>query len=413
VSLLLSASGTAHAYSVLTHEQLVDLSWKPTIVPILLSRYPSLTAAQLNRAHAYAYGGCAIQDLGYYPSGNKFFSNLTHYVRSGDFVQSLFRNARNANELAFAIGSLSHYFGDNIGHSQAINTAVALAFPNLRAKYGPSVSYAEGKTAHVRVEFAFDVNQITKQHLAPSRYLRSVGLDVPRGQLATAFYETYGLSIGEILGLYSTMLRIYRFGARSFLPAVAYAEALLHRGSFPPDIPGPDLDLYGRHVAQLAIEADWDHYRRKKPPLRTYMLAALIVILPKVGPIRMLSIKVPTPETERNFIASANVSTASLSGALEQFKTLHPIVITNRDLDTGGPVTPGSYSLTDETYAELLARLTKDPARRVPAGLKAEILSYYSDPSAPISTKRHRSQWTQVQGQLGLLARMPEIAEPK
>jgi len=116
----------ASGYSLLTHEQLIDLTWKDSIVPLLLSRYPNLTHAELDRARAYAYGGCVIQDIGYYPFGDQSFSNLTHYVRSGDFVVNLFRNAHDANELAFAIGALSHYIGDSIGHSEATNLAVPL-----------------------------------------------------------------------------------------------------------------------------------------------------------------------------------------------------------------------------------------------------------------------------------------------
>src|SRR5215469_8421276 len=138
----------AASYSLLTHEQLIDLTWTDSIVPLLLSRYPNLTPADLNVARAYAYGGCVIQDIGYYPFGDQSFSDLTHYVRSGDFVVNLFRNAHDANELAFAIGALSHYIGDSVGHSQATNIAVPIEFPQLRAKYGNSVSYAEGRPEH-------------------------------------------------------------------------------------------------------------------------------------------------------------------------------------------------------------------------------------------------------------------------
>ena len=170
----------AAAYSLLTHEQIIDLTWQDSIVPLLLSHYPNLTPAELNRARAYAYGGCVIQDIGYYPFGDQFFSDLTHYVRTGDFVLALFRNAHNANELAFAAGALSHYVGDSYGHSEATNRAVALQFPKLAKRYGPSVNYAEGKHQHVQVEFAFDIDQIAKHHLAPLGYLRHIGIKVPR-----------------------------------------------------------------------------------------------------------------------------------------------------------------------------------------------------------------------------------------
>ena len=89
-------------YSVQTHQELIDLAWKQSIRPLLLKRFPTLTEAQLQEAHGYAYGGCAIQDFGYYPFGNKFFSDLTHYVRSGDFVVSLLRNANTPDDITAA-----------------------------------------------------------------------------------------------------------------------------------------------------------------------------------------------------------------------------------------------------------------------------------------------------------------------
>src|SRR4051812_48135591 len=158
--LCLLSARPAGGYSLLTHEQLIDLTWDASIVPLLKSRYPTITAEQLEKARAYAYGGCVIQDIGYYPFGDAFFSDLTHYVRSGDFVVNLFRNAQNANELAFAVGALSHYIGDNVGHATATNLAVPVEFPKLADRYGRSVNYAQGAHQHVRVEFAFDVNEI-------------------------------------------------------------------------------------------------------------------------------------------------------------------------------------------------------------------------------------------------------------
>jgi len=433
--ILIASSQPAYAYGVLTHHHLIDEAWHSIIVPILQSRYPSLTPQQLRRAHAYAYGGCIIQDLGYYPFSNSFFSELTHYVRTGDFVRSLFSNAHNADELAFAIGALTHYVGDTLGHSQATNRAVALCFPKLRAKYGPSVNFGQDQVAHSRVEFAFDINQVTKRRLAPSRYLRYIGLRVPRRQLTAAFYETYGFQVSDVIGLYRPAVRTYRFGARSFLPGLAYAEAVLHHDGFPPDSPGPQLDLFERRVAELSREADWDRYRRK-PGVRTHLLAALIFILPKIGPIKMLAIKGPTVDTERMYIDSVNLSTATLRLLLRRVlaadgspgvidgnpvgarrgryaRTFPTSLLPNRDLDTGERVVPGGYALTDQAYAKLLAKVTEHPETPVPAVVKQDILKYYSDPSAPISTKRNKKQWARVQQQLQLLTRIPSRAEPE
>jgi len=450
VTLLAIASRPAEAYGLLTHHQLVDQSWNSAIVPILLSRYPQLTPDQLKRAHAYAYGGSVIQDLGYYPFSNAFFSDLTHYVRSGDFVRSLFRNSHDAYELAFAIGALTHYFGDAIGHSQATNPSVAEAFPKLGAKYGSSVNYAQGKNAHGQVEFAFDINQASKRRLAPYDYISSIGLEIPWDQIAAAFHETYGFAIQDILGHYGNALRSYRFGTRRFIPEFTYAEALLHHRRFPDDTPGPEFDSFMQRTAQLAQEAEWGRYR-KNPGAGTHLLAGLIVIMPKVGPIKMLAIKGPTAQAEARYIESTNLSTTALALALRQLGvdharditdremaeairsentvitgagraeaavpayrsgvTLPASLVPNRDLDTGRRVTPGGYPLTDATYARLLARVTRDPAQAIPEGLKQDILQYYAEPEAPISTKRNPKRWAELERQLQILATMPVDAQ--
>ncbi len=233
---LLFAGRPAGAYSLLTHEQLIDLTWQSSIVPLLRSRYPGITPEALEKARSYAYAGCVIQDIGYYPFGQEFFSNLTHYVRSGDFVVFLFRDAKNANELAFAIGALSHYIGDSIGHAEATNRAVPVEFPKLEAKYGRVVNFAEDEHAHVQTEFAFDINEIAHHRLAPVHYLRHVGLNVPQEQLATAFYDTYGLSESFSRAHFQKVnVGGFRFAVRSLIPRVAYALTVLHRDRMPAD----------------------------------------------------------------------------------------------------------------------------------------------------------------------------------
>ena len=370
VALLLSSVHSTRAYSVLTHEQLIDLTWQASIRPLLLSRYPGLTPSQLLEAHAYAYGGCAIQDLGYYPGGSEFFSDLTHYVRAGDFVTALFRNAHNANELAFAVGALSHYVGDTVGHPRATNRAVPIEYPKLDQKYGPVVSYAEAKHAHVQVEFAFDINEIANHRFAPSAYLKHVGLAVPTDQLALAYYETYGLGDKNSSKRGRITLRGYRFAVRRLLPRVAYAENVLHRKRFPPDTPGPDVDRLKQELAQADFENGWNQYRRT-PGIGTYSLAALIFVLPKLGPLKILAIKGPTPETENDYVRSVNAAILELRRQITRMG-LGGRALANRDLDTGAPVQPGGYPLTDKTYAELLREITRSTAP-IPAALKGAL----------------------------------------
>lgn len=424
----------ATAYSLLTHQQLIDLTWQDSIVPLLKSQYPNLTQADLDRARAYAYGGCVIQDMGYYPFGDGFFSNLTHYVRTGDFVIALLRNAQNANELAFAAGALSHYIGDSFGHSQATNLAVALEFPQLAARYGRSVNYAEGRRQHVQVEFAFDIDQIAKHRLAPLGYMRHIGIKVPEKQLALAFYQTYGITEDFSVGnRHKFNVGTYRFATRTFIPRIAYAVTLLHRKHEPAETDTPDAVEIETESAEAAKLYDWAAFH-KRATIETHLLAGVLWVLPKVGPLSMVAVKGPTPATEADYMHSVVSSTSAMRAQLARFTPpearlastaghayplaqLEPLdpehPLPNRDLDTGQVVKPGGYLLTDETYAGLLEKLTSAPDKPIPPGIKADVQAYYSDPNAPIATKQHADQWQKVQEELKILAAMPTSAAQK
>lgn len=400
VLLLLAVSQPAGGFSVLTHEQLIDLTWAGTIQPLLLHRYPGLTPAQLRDARAYAYGGCVIQDLGYYPFGKPIFSNLLHYVRTGDFISALFRESKGPNDVAFAIGALSHYYGDTLGHPEAINLAVGKAFPSLAAKYGSNVNYAEGKHQHVRAEFAFDIDDITKHRLAPERYLNRIGFAVPVPLLARAFYDTYGLDLAKVLGTDHPTLRGYRYSVRTLLPRVAYAETLLYRKRFPADVPSPALEQLNQQITALATADDWDAYRHHAG-FGTHILAGLIFILPKVGPLSDLSLRGPTPSAEQDYL-NALMHTAD---ALRQMlnRASKPDGVPNLDLDTGDQVYPGTYSLEDYTYVDLLHQMTRDPDSPIPFGVKRDLLAYFADLAKVRYIQNKPKKLAQVQTDLPIL----------
>jgi hypothetical protein len=445
--LLLVPQPTAHAYSLLTHEELIDLTWQDSIVPLLLARYPGLTAAQLQEAHAYAYGGCVVQDIGYYPFGDQLFSDLTHYVRSGDFVVNLFRNAHTPDELAFAVGALSHYIGDSIGHPEAVNISVPIEFPQLRRKYGPVVNYAEGKHQHVQTEFAFDIDQLAHERMAPLKYERMIGLRVPMTQLSEAFYQTYGVT--DFAGYHGSKwlnVREYRFAVRSFIPHIAFAVTLLHRRDEPVGLDTPDTLLIKQEIDAVSAAERWPSYR-EHVRMKSRLLAALLFILPKVGPLAMVNVKGPTQQTEALYMRSVTLSAAALRSSLHRFTPRRPPIasavsgrampapnaplpvddrrerrqehndpmhpLPNRDLDTGHVVLPGGYPLTDSTYATLLHRLTRHPNQSIPPGIVHDIQAYYANLDAPITTKRHPKRWADVLADLKTLSAMPQSTAPQ
>src|SRR5215469_43315 len=449
--LLLFAAVPAFSYSLLTHEQIIDLTWDDSIVPLLLSRYPNLTPQQLDEARSYAYGGCVIQDIGYYPFGQASFSNLTHYVRSGDFVVNLLRDAHDANELAFAIGALSHYIGDSIGHPLATNLGVPVEFPRLGQEYGKSVNYAEGKRQHVQTEFAFDIDEIAHHRVAPVHYLRHIGMQVSMRQLTLAYYQTYGIS-PDFSGTRGHRINVsaYQFAVRGFIPRIAYALTILHRHGEPSDATTAEAIALHSEIATMATENNWASYRRHAG-IGTWTLAGIIFIVPKVGALKLLAVKGPTPQTEAEYVHSLAESVAAMRRMLALFtppdkrrdpppvpdgsaSAQHPSTelqksphskavsqirsdphhpLPNRDLDTGNVVQPGGYPLTDATYADLLHDLTRQPNVPIPSGIKEDIQAYYANPDAPITTKKDPQRWAQVQADLVTLKTMPTSPWPE
>ena len=376
---LLAAPPNVRAYSVLTHEELIDLAWNDSIQPLLLARFPGASGQQLREAHAYAYGGSAIQDMGYYPFGKPFFSDLTHYVRSGDFVAWLFHNARTMDEYAFAIGALSHYLGDSIGHSEAINPATAVEFPKLKRKFGPSITYDQSPHGHIRTEFAFDIDELTDTAFAPPAYLHFIGLKVPEKFLEQAFISTYGFDIHELFARTRPALRSYRTSVRSFIPAFAEAEVVLHRHQFPKDPDDEAHRIFAERVAQTNYQRHWAHTFRG-PGIRAHLLAVLVFIIPKIGAVSDLAIKIPNHDTEEWYIRSVNNTVDAFRGMLDAMATNsgRPAALPNLDLDTGKHVKLGDYPLTDQTYAALLNRITSKPDQVIPKYLKQNIVEYYA-----------------------------------
>ncbi|PYX47020.1 MAG: hypothetical protein DMG79_14885, partial [Acidobacteria bacterium] len=321
-------------YSVLTHEELIDLAWNDSIQPLLQARFPNATQHQLVEAHAYAYGGSAIQDMGYYPFGKRLFSNLTHYVRTGDFVDWMLQNASTIDEYAFAIGALSHYLGDTIGHSEAINPVTAIEFPKLAKKFGPKVTYGESPHGHIRTEFAFDVDELTNQEFAPPAYLRTVGFKVPRRFLERAFVAIYGFDIREVLRRSRSSLRSYRTSVRTFIPAFAEAEVVLHGHQFPPHPDDEAYRLFAERVARTNYDRRWKHTYRD-PGFKAHLLAIFIWIVPKVGGAADLAIKIPSTDTEATYFRSVNHTVDVFRDTLRKMSDPAPLNLANLDLDTG------------------------------------------------------------------------------
>jgi len=393
-------SGASFAYSVLTHEEIVDLLWTDEIRPLLLKRYPGLSEDQIREAHAYAYGGAVIQDLGYYPFGSREFSNLVHYVRSGDFVRELLLESQDANEYAFALGALSHYASDIAGHP-AVNHSVAMQYPKLRAKFGQSVRYAQDKTAHLKVEFGFDTVQVAKNRYASQQYHDFIGFQVSKPLLERAFPVVYGVELKDVLTHEDLAVGSYRFAVSQLIPQMTRVALQTHKKDLMRETPNFAKQKFLYRLSRTDYERQWgkDYV---KPGLGSRILAVFLRYMPKIGPFKGLGFNAPTPQTEDLYIKSINTTVDQYRALLEEVRT-DTLALPDCDLDSGQSTKAAEYSLTDDTYAKLLGQLSERKFDRTSPELRANILDFYSDLSVPITTKKNQDDWKRVLNELDQL----------
>jgi hypothetical protein len=410
VVLSLACRTPVSAYSVLSHEAVIDAAWDRSVKPLLLSRFPGLTPDDLRKAHAFAYGGCIIQDMGYYPFGSRLFSDLVHYVRSGDFVAALLREAHDVNEYAFALGALAHYAADNNGHPIAVNLAVAISYPKLRAKYGDNITYSQDPGAHLKTEFGFDVVQIANNQYAPQAYHDFIGFEVAQPVLERAFLDTYGLELEDVFKDLGLALGTYRRSVSSIIPTMTKAAWASKKDQITRLTPGATKRKFVYRLSRSSYEKEWNG-KYQRPGLLARFLAFLFQLIPKVGPFRALAFTPPTPQTELLFMKSFNATFDRYLELLVEEKE-NRLRLDNENLDIGKPTRAG-YNLADNAYASLLDKLAGKHFNGIPPRLRADILEYYVDLNRPIATKEHRDAWQKTLEQLDTLKSAPPVPEPR
>jgi hypothetical protein len=397
--LLLCASGVL-AYSVLTHEEIVDLVWADELRPLLLQRFPALTEDQLKEAHAYAYGGAVIQDLGYYPFGSVEFSNLVHYVRSGDFVRELLLQSQDANEYAFALGALAHYASDIAGHP-AVNESVSIQYPKLRAKFGKSVRYAEDHTAHLKTEFGFDMVQVAKNRYASAQYHDFIGFQVSKPLLERTFPIVYGVELKDVLSHEDLAIGSYRFAVSRMIPQMTQVALRTHKKDMMKEDPSFAKKKFLYRLSRSDYEKEWGK-DYTKPDFGTRGWSVLLRYMPKIGPFKALAFNNPTSQTEEMYFKSINATVDQYRIYLQQVRA-GSLALANCDLDTGKETKAVEYSLTDETYAKLLGQLANRKFDLTSPDLRDNILNFYSDLSLPLETKKDAIRWQSVLSSLDKL----------
>jgi Zinc dependent phospholipase C len=395
---VLLVSGHLFPYSVLSHEELIDISWDSTIRPALLKRFPSASDDEIQKAHAYAYGGCVIQDIGYYPFGNHEFTNLLHYVRSGDFVGSMLHEARDVNEYAFALGGLAHYVADIWGHP-AVNAGVAIEYPKLRAKFGKAVTFEDDPAAHLKTEFSFDVLQVAKRRYISKQYHDFIGFEVAQDLLERAFHETYGIGTDELLKAEDLTIGSFRFGVSRVIPEMTQVALATRQHEKMPELNDKARKEFLYHVSRADYEKEFGA-KYRQPGIFARILAFFLRIIPRFGPFKPLAYRDPTPQTEDLYFRSMNNVVEQYSRLMEEAAG-GDLKFPNRNLDTGDLTRAGHYKLADEAYAGLVRRLAKHHFTHVTPDLRSNILDFFS--SAPADRLRKIHKWRETQSAVAAL----------
>ncbi len=379
--LFTATASMARAYSVLSHEETVDMAWNGHIVPLLLERYPNATADDLRIAHSYAYGGCIIQDLGYYPFGSKEFSDMLHYVRTGDFVNNLLKDAASLNEYAFALGALAHYRGDTIGHPY-VGLATAREYPKLRTRFGSFVSYYDSPKAHIRTEYGFDVVQVAQGHFVKDNYTNFIGFNVATPVLERAFKDTYGVDVTIVLKHEGLAINTYRYSVSTAIPEMTRAAVLHYGKQIQEQVPNFDRAHFVYRMNRVDYEHEWGK-QYHKPGFGAHVIAFIIKIMPKRGPFSALKLELPSAADQKLYLDSMQSTVDSYEKDVDRLRGQAiaggTLPLTDLDFDTGKPTKRGEYPLADKSYAKLLDTVTHDKDAQVSSGLRASLFAYYAN----------------------------------
>jgi hypothetical protein len=382
VLLILGSSVPLPAYSVLTHEAIIDQNWPNGISPLLLARFPETTDAELKEAHAYVYGGAILQDMGYYPFGSKLFSDLLHYVRSGDFVIALLRDSQDVNEYAFALGALAHYAADNAGHPIAVNRAVPMMYPKLRTKFGADVTYEDNPAAHLRTEFGFDVIEVARGKYASESYHDFIGFQVSKPLMERAFEDTYSIPLKSLFKDLDLALGTFRFTVSQVIPEMTKAAWSAKKKQIQELEAGMSRQKFVYRISRASYNKEWDS-KYERPGFVARLMGFLFRIVPKIGPFKALAFRVPTPEVEKIFISSFDDTKERYRLLLVELKEGR-LQLQNENFDIGRPTVRGDYKMADESYSKLLDRLDK---MAVSSELRSNIIAFYGDSDGPDSPK--------------------------
>jgi Zinc dependent phospholipase C len=393
-ALLVMMPTTTQAFSVLAHQAIVDQAWDGTLVPAVRKRFPNVTQQELDDSRGYARGGSHLPDLGYFPLGSHLFTDLLHYVRTGDFYERALKEAGTPQEYAFALGMLAHYEADTIGHPEGTNLAVPIIYPELAEKHGASATYADSPSAHLETEFRFDVLQVAHRHEVPKLFEHSIEFKVPRDFLEREFQETYGFKLDDLFVNYDVAVNTYRWGFRTLIDEATGIAWELYRGDIQSLEPGIKR---GDFVNEMS-RADFVNEFGKaflEPGYFARFVGFLGNLVPNIGPLKNLPYK-PLPDNVKQIYFHAYRDSSNHYVKEISIVETGTIVLPNLILDTGEPDRAGRYAPADKAYAELLDHHAQDHFAHMSKELGDNMLAHFHDRNAAVSFETDQSKRAKI-----------------
>ena len=278
---------------MLTHEEVVDLLWKDGIQPLLKQRFPAATDDDLKKAHAFAYGGSLVQDMGYYPFGNKEFSDLTHYVRSGDFVVEPAQGSLRPERICLCPRRAGALLRRQLRPSHHQSGRRRSNSPSCERKFGKEVTYEDNPKAHIRTEFGFDVTQVAKNRYTSDRYHDFIGFEILQTRAGAGLSENLWRAAKRVISDEDLAIGTFRRAISKVIPEMTRVALVAHRKEIVAETPNFKERQFRYYLSRTNYQKEWGKsYRR--PGFGTRVLAFFLNFVPKVGPFKALDFKIPT-----------------------------------------------------------------------------------------------------------------------
>jgi hypothetical protein len=359
VALIGASPATSHGFSVLAHQAVVDRSWDATLAPALQRRFPGGDPV---RARSFAYGGSHVADLGYFPFGSKLFTELLHYVRTGDFVANLLAAARDADEYAFALGALAHYVAD----------------PKLGKKFGERVTYADDAASHLQTEFRFDVFQMARTRGSHDLFHHALQFEVATRVLDAAMAQTYGLRLGDLFASPEVAILTYRYAFRGLIHEATGIAWEIYRADIQALDPQATPAGFVYDLSREDFETEFGKVAAE-PGYFAKAFAWLTMLVPNVGPFKRTVFKPLPPAAREQYAAALDHAVARYRAMVASLGSRGAVDLPAQNLDTATPTRFGDYSPADEAYAGLVAALAaKADGTAAPSALRADLRRFYA-----------------------------------